>query len=417
MVSSGDRKILRELAKARAELAATDENKERAARARDINSLRPSRPIVWIEEIPWHEMDIDGELKTVCEGEEARRIEYGLRTTLFRWRHFRADMVVEDAYYVYKAFTATDTGFRTKETILAKDERNHIVSHSYEDVMDTEEKLGVLKKTVVTAYPEKDEANLAVAQDMFGDIMPIKMRGYGIYCNTWDDISRVRGVGPVLLDMVDNPGFVHKMVSRLMDITVDRYEQMESLGLLDFDTASVHCTPAAVDGLPTADYDGGKVRFKDVWFRGMAQMFSTVSPEMHEEFDIRYMRRLMDRCGLAYYGCCEPLDAKLDLLMAIPNMRKLGVSPWSNVSLNAEKMGGGYVYSRKPNPAFVAGDYVAEHVRSETEETIKACTRYGCPYEFVLKDISTVSYKPGNLIGWTKTVMDTIDGYYGRSPR
>jgi hypothetical protein len=36
----------------------------------------------------------------------------------------------------------------------------------------------------------------------------------------------------------------------------------------------------------------------------------------------------------------------------------------------------------------------------------------GCPYEFVLKDISTVTYKPGNLIEWVKAVEGVIDEYY-----
>jgi hypothetical protein len=34
--------------------------------------------------------------------------------------------------------------------------------------------------------------------------------------------------------------------------------------------------------------------------------------------------------------------------------------------------------------------------------------------EFVLKDISTVSGKPENLIIWAKTVSDVLDEYYGK---
>ena len=38
---------------------------------------------------------------------------------------------------------------------------------------------------------------------------------------------------------------------------------------------------------------------------------------------------------------------------------------------------------------------------------------YGCPYDYVLKDISTVSHKPENLIVWAQTVSDVLDKYYG----
>jgi hypothetical protein len=60
----------------------------------------------------------------------------------------------------------------------------------------------------------------------------------------------------------------------------------------------------------------------------------------------------------------------------------------------------------------VAGSFDAEAVRAETVGTIEACMRNGCPYEFVLKDISTVGYKPGNLIEWAKVVEGAIDEYY-----
>ena len=70
------------------------------------------------------------------------------------------------------------------------------------------------------------------------------------------------------------------------------------------------------------------------------------------------------------------------------------------------------MYARKPNPAFVALDTDPETVRREIEDTVKACLRHGCPCEFVLKDISTVSYKPHNLILWSEVVSDVLDRYY-----
>jgi len=167
-----------------------------------------------------------------------------------------------------------------------------------------------------------------------------------------------------------------------------------------------------VDGSPASDYDGGRVRFKDIWFRGMAQIFGSVSPAMHEEFDLQYARGLMDKCAFTYYGCCEALDNKIDLLKKIPNMRKIGVSPWANVRASAEAIGGAYVYARKPNPAMVAGTLDPAAIQKEIRETVEACRDNKCPYEFVLKDISTVSYRPQNLFEWADIVARTIDEYY-----
>jgi len=51
-------------------------------------------------------------------------------------------------------------------------------------------------------------------------------------------------------------------------------------------------------------------------------------------------------------------------------------------------------------------------VRKEIRKTMDAVMKYGCPTEFVLKDISTVGYKPENLTKWVDIVESTIDEYY-----
>jgi len=58
-----EKENLRELAEKYMEIAMLPEQNERRERARDINDLKPTRPTVWIDEIPWHEIDKDGNLK------------------------------------------------------------------------------------------------------------------------------------------------------------------------------------------------------------------------------------------------------------------------------------------------------------------------------------------------------------------
>ena len=152
---------------------------------------------------------------------------------------------------------------------------------------------------------------------------------------------------------------------------------------------------------------------RDVWFRTTAQIFSSISPAAHEELDMCYSAPLAARCAYTYYGCCEPLHDRIDRLKRVyPNLRKIGVSPWANVEKSAEQIGGDYVLSRKPNPAFVAGTLDEEVIRREITETVKACRKYGCPCDITLKDISTVGYKPQNLIRWAKVASDVLDEYY-----
>jgi hypothetical protein len=212
--------------------------------------------------------------------------------------------------------------------------------------------------------------------------------------------------------MLDRPELVHKTMAKFTGISLARMEQMEKLGLLDYNISSLHCTPPYCDDLPAGDFDGTHVRLKDIWFRCAAQLFSSASPEMLDEFDLQYMKPLAKKYALVYYGCCEPLDKAIPYLKKIPNMRKIGVTPWANVRSSAEQIGEDYVYARKPNPAMVSGVFNREAVEQEITETIEACMENKCPYEFVLKDISTVGGKPQNLIDWTDTVMAVIDRCY-----
>ena len=107
-----------------------------------------------------------------------------------------------------------------------------------------------------------------------------------------------------------------------------------------------------------------------------------------------------------------PWKKRMDRIFRIPNLRKVGVSSWADVERSAELLGRSYVYARKPNPALVAGELDEDAVCSEARATLAACRKYGCPCEFVLKDISTVSYKPENLTRWVELMERTIDEFY-----
>ena len=408
-INTQEKEILRELAKRYAELAALPIQAERMNRARDVNDLKPRRPVVWINEIPWHEMDIDGNLALKCQNPFARELEWNLRTTLYRWEYIQADMVVEPAIVLRKQYASTEMGIEVKENTRSVDDRNNIISHSYIDQLDTMEKVEALKEPKLTAYPEKDAEALATANEIFHGILPVRLMGEHIYHAPWDRIPRYRGVMPMLEDLMDNPELMHATIRKFTDYGLSQMKQMEALGLLERDVLDVHCTPPYVSDLPVPK---GAATLKNIWFRGMAQIFTEVSPSMWREFDLDYMKPLMAECGLVYYGCCEALEQKIGMLREIPNLRKIGVSPQANAEKCAEQICGDYVYAHKPNPAHVAGNFDPDIVRAEITEIIKLCLKYKCPYEFVLKDISTVAYKPGNLIEWSKAVQKTIDEFY-----
>jgi hypothetical protein len=140
---------------------------------------------------------------------------------------------------------------------------------------------------------------------------------------------------------------------------------------------------------------------------GLAQMFSTVSPAMFEEYEINYMMPIFERFGLVYYGCCDPLDGKMNEVRKIPHLRKISVSPWANKERSAEGIGRDFVFSNKPNPAYIAvTSFDEDIVRNDLAATKEICHRYGCTLEFIFKDISTVHNEPLRLKKWADIAME-----------
>ena len=124
--------------------------------------------------------------------------------------------------------------------------------------------------------------------------------------------------------------------------------------------------------------------------------------------------RLCARFGLVYYGCCDPLDGKMNEVRLLPNVRKVSMSPWVKQERGAAEIGSQVVYSRKPSPALLAWDaFDTEQVREEILATRLVCEKHGCPLEYILKDVSTVRYEPQRLFKWAEIAMQVVGGSTG----
>jgi hypothetical protein len=204
---------------------------------------------------------------------------------------------------------------------------------------------------------------------------------------------------------------MHQLVSRVTNGYLSMLDQLEEKGLLCGPQSLIHCTGAYVDELPAPGYKPNQPRLKDLWMFGLAQMFSSVSPAMFKEFEVDYTSKICDRFGLVYYGCCDPLDGKMNEVRMLPNVRKISMSPWVNQERGAAEIGKNYVFSRKPSPALLAvDDFSEEQIRVDLQATKDVCDRYGCPLEFILKDISTVRYHPERLTQWANAAMRVAEG-------
>ena len=59
-----------------------------------LNRLEMVKPMVWLNELPWNEMEVDGELTLRTSSPFCQRIESELLQTIYLWEHLPVDMVV-----------------------------------------------------------------------------------------------------------------------------------------------------------------------------------------------------------------------------------------------------------------------------------------------------------------------------------
>ena len=404
---------LRELGKQLAEIAALPVQEEKKKLWTANNDLKPVRPMVYIDQLPWHEIKRSKEMEQRCEDTFLRSVEEYILKLLYRWKHFPCDMVVENRVDIPKTprkagtdIYDLDYGMNIVEETAKTDEENDVYSHKYEDQIATPEQLAELKPALIKVDPEVDKRRLEICEEIFNGIIPVRLEGIQIHAGLWDRIAQMRSVEKILWDIIDDPEFIIQTVKKFVELTMSTIDQCEALGLLDHQLQYVHCTGAYTGDLPQKDYAGGKARAKDCWAFGMAQLFATVSPAMHEEFEIDLVKPVYERFGLLYYGCCEPLEKKIGIIRKIKNVRKISISPWANIDESADNMGKDYVLSLKSNPAFIASAVNEKEIRGQIEKAVQACKRNGSPLEIILKDVSTVSSKLESLDHWNRIAME-----------
>jgi hypothetical protein len=402
-ISSLGRSAVREVAKRYAEVAALPRQQETIDGWRRLNGLQSTRPMVRIDQIPWHELDWGEEEMVNREGEFAD-IERYLRMTVYVWEHFKSDMVVLPYLGLQKTLRNAEAG---PSGIV---ERIGLSQH-FDAQLKTIEEVRSLVTPVVEVDPERDLERLEQVSEVLDGVLPVRLTGCVRHSGLWDRVSMVLSPERVLYDLIDRPEFVSELIGKYVEMESGILDQCEALGLLEAAPPEIHCTGAFCDELPSNAYDGEMARAKDTWTFSMAQMFSEVSPAMHEEFEIEPMKPLLERYGLVYYGCCEPLHHKIDIIRKIENVRKISVSPWADKEIAAEAIHGDYVFSAKPNPSHVAmGSFDADLVRKDLEETVEICRRNNTPCELILKDVSTVCNDPQRLTEWERIAMDVVQG-------
>ena len=401
-ISPRDREVLRSLARQVAELASRPIEGEKRALWYRHNALQRTRPLVFCDpENGWNEIILPSQLE--CQGKLGRDWEMRLRKEVFWGAEMQDDRVIMPCFDIAHVYSESDWGMH--ETIIGGQDGG-----SY--VWDAPLKRYADMRKLHFPQIEIDERATShifeLAQDTLGDLLTVRLKTIWWWTlgMTWTLVN-LRGLAQMMYDMLDAPDDLRRIMAFLRDGHLAKLDFLEEQGLLSLNNDGTYVGSGGFGWsreLPQPDFCG-RVRTCDTWGFAESQETVGVSPEMFGEFIFPYQLPILERFGLNCYGCCEPLDARWEIIQRIPNLRRVSVSPWADPARMAEMLQHSYIFSYKPTPADLAMDtFDEDDVRSKLRQVLQ--TTRDCCVEVIMKDNHTIRNDPRRVIRWVQIARE-----------
>ena len=436
-ISLPDRTILRDLARQLQEIAARPIETEKRTLWTAHNDLKATRPVIFCDpENGWNEIITDD--KILCSGTLAQDWEMTLRKEICWATEMKDDKVVDAVFNI--PYTATESDWGMHEQIIGGGGGH---AYRWDPPLKDYADIGKLKFPTISVDKEATQAMLDLAHEVFHPFLDVRPnhKWWWTLGMTWI-LVKLRGLDQLMYDMYDEPDELHKVMTILRDGTLAKLDFLEKNGLLSSNTGNNYVgsggfgfteqlpgalfsseSPIAFNergplgasdksDLPVAsnkNFMSGtphqSVLLKNMWGFAESQETVGVSPEMFAEFVFPYQLPILERFGMNCYGCCEPVNARWKTLKTIPNLRRVSVSPWADVDAMAEALGDGYIFSSKPNPAYLAISEMDEaHARKSLRDLIRR-TRDN-HVEIIMKDNNTLGKNPNNAFNWCRIAKE-----------
>jgi hypothetical protein len=403
VISEKDKSILQDLAKRVAEIGSLPIMEERRQMWLRHNRLERVRPLIlvfpegsWRELLPWESLQ--------CVTEDTRRMEWELRTRIISHQLLHDDKPIEKVWWVSKVIRNSGWGLEPQR----KPSTEPTGSWAFVPVILEHKDLEKLRYPEITYDAEATAAKWAEAEELFGGILDLQLKGAAhVSFHLMSTYVFLRGLEQVMWDMYDNPAMLHEAMAFLEEgnrRTVQQYIDQNLLSLNNDGTYHSSGGLGYSSELPKPDYDPARIRPCDMWSSAEAQEMATVSPKQHDEFILQYEKRLLAPFGLNGYGCCEDLTEKLDDVLTIPNIRRVSIAPLANVDRCANKIGNKAIFSWKPQPSHLVGEFDRDFVRGYIKHTLDVTK--GGVVEMILKDTHTCQSHPERFTMWTDIAQD-----------
>lgn len=407
-ISMKDREILREIAKRHLEYANSPENEMILKKWDALAKGRKETPTVRLLFSNFTHEVITPRLR--CEGEAARKIEAGMLWTLCGRDLFDDDTPISPTYDVSHVTWAKPFGIMPERT-RSKDAANGY--HIDPVIEDLEEDIDKLRGGSFGYDEEATKAKVEQAQELFGDILPVRMVMGNLSGGITNPLVHLMGMEQYYCAMYDYPDELHEVMDMATKVYEGYYDMLEEKGLL-LPTHGI--SPLAQESfafnneLPTENITSTK----QVWGFLESQETHAVSPKTYGEFVYPYQDRLVQRYGLLSYGCCERVDAIWeDYLSKWSNLRKLSVSPFNNERQVGDYLRGtNVIYYSKPRADVVVrpGTMDEDAVRSSFKEVCECAS--GCLFEVAQREVGTIYGDVERGRRYVQILKECIDEYW-----
>jgi len=385
-ITPNERIILRDLAKKQFEYSQLPQMQELTRLWYDHNDLKGKRPMFTIEPGTF-EKEIPREYK--CISDTAREIEKTFIQTFTNYEYIGDDTIIPPLYPmgIGNWFKPFNIGVETEHALNS-------IGHQFKHkINDLEKDFTVIKKSTYGSYGiEQAEQYKMLLEDIFGDILPVKYVGDGLYCVPTQNIVHIMSMETMLFSMYDYPDLFHELMKRLTDDYVEYFKLLENKKLL-LPTNSYGRVMQGTYGFTNDLPAEGDIGTKDVWGFLDSQETVGISPEMFNEFIFPYYKKISDMFGLLSYGCCEAVDPIYNLcLKKCKNLRKVSISPWCNEEYMGECLKNSHtIFHRKPSPNYLGVGTLFDETgwRGHIRKTLKAAS--GCKVEITQRDVYTLN--------------------------
>ncbi|MBT9775669.1 hypothetical protein GPL15_03970 [Clostridium sp. MCC353] len=333
-----------------------------------------------------------------------RSYELYLRRLIYRGKYIHDDYVIEPVIEVPLVFHFTGWGIQKKH----KEGAGKGGSWGFCQTLKTLEEVRKLKDIDVLIDRKKTGQNYEAVKEVFGDSICVRQDTcIPIRPALLRDLAELRGLEQLMYDLVDDPELVHEGLSFMADSYIRLIKKMEREHLIAPNNRNHYVGSGGVGFCRKLEPESGNSPgCLNMWGFGEAQELALVSPSMYEEFAVEHLKPVLNLFGLNCFACCESLDGKYEIIKSIKNLRRVSVSPWSDLKLAVQALEDRYLISWKPNPTIVGSGFDKDRAAKDIRRALELTK--DCHMEIIMKDLITVNKKPENLFSWLDMVKREI---------